>query len=177
MTNNIIVLYNSKTGFTHKYAQLLALELGCTALPLKDAPSGLSQYAAVVFGSRLHAGVFDGWKKAQKLLVRRGAKRLVVFATGAMPNEAGDTIQKTWAQNLTPEELDAIPHFYLQAGLCLERLGAGDRAMLKVAGWAMGLKKGRTLEEESFRDAISRSYDISDPKYLRPLADRLRELA
>ena len=87
----------------------------------------------MAFGSRLHAGVVDGWKKAQKLLAGRGARKLVLFATGAMPNEAEDTIQKMWGQNLTPAELDAIPHFYLQAGLCYERMGGVDRAMMKLA--------------------------------------------
>ncbi len=173
---NFTILYNSKTGFTRKYAQLLAEELGCAALPLGDAPADLSQYAAVAFGRRLHAGVVDGWKKAQKLLNSRGAKKLVVFATGAMPNGAGEQIRKVWEQNLTPGELDAVPHFYLQAGLCLEKLGAGDRAMLKVAGWAMGRKKAKTPEDQAFQDAISRSYDISDPKYIRPVADCLRGL-
>ena len=175
MTNKIIVLYNSKTGFTQKYADLLAAELGCTALPLKNAPSDLSQYSAVVFGSRLHAGIFDGWKKAQKLLQSRGAKKLVVFATGAMPNEAEDTIQTMWEQNLTPAEREAIPHFYLQAGLCYEKMGGMDRAMMKFAAWAMTRKKAKTPEDEAFQNAISKSYDISDPKYLRPLADCLRE--
>ena len=130
----------------------------------------------MAFGSRLHAGIFDGWKKARKLLARRGANKVVLFATGAMPNEAEDQIQKTWAQNLTPEERKSIPHFYLQAGLRLEKLGLGDRAMLKAAAWAMGRKQAKTPEDEAFRDAISRSYDISDPKYLQPLADCLRTL-
>ncbi|MCI8916886.1 MAG: hypothetical protein HFF26_09520 [Oscillospiraceae bacterium] len=101
---------------------------------------------------------------------------MVLFATGAMPNEAEDQIQKTWAQNLTPEERKSIPHFYLQAGLRLEKLGLGDRAMLKAAAWAMDRKQAKTPEDKAFRDAISRSYDISDPKYLRPLADCLRAL-
>ena len=176
MKNNIIILYNSKTGFTQKYADLLAAELGCPALPLKDAPSDLSGYAAVVFGSRLHAGNFDGWKKAQSLLQRRGAKQLVVFATGAMPNEAEDTIQKMWEQNLTPAEREAIPHVYLQAGLCYEKMGGVDRAMMKFAAWAMSRKKAKTPEDEAFQNAISKSYDISDPKYIAPLADCLRDL-
>lgn len=176
MTNNLIILYNSKTGFTRKYAELLALELGCTALPLSRAPADLSGYAAVVFGSRLHAGIFDGWKKAQKLLQSRGAKRLVVFATGAMPNEAEDTIQKIWEQNLTPAEREAIPHFYLQAGLCYEKMGGVDRAMMKFAAWAMSRKKAKTPEDEAFQGAIRQSYDISDPKYIAPLAECLRGL-
>lgn len=177
MKNNIIILYNSKTGFTRKYAELLAAELGCAALPLKDAPSDLSQYGAVVFGSRLHAGTLDGWKKAQKLLQGRGAKKLVVFATGAMPNEAEDAVQTMWAQNLTPEEQKAIPHFYLQAGLCYEKMGGVDRAMMKFAAWAMTRKKAKIPEDEAFQSAIARSYDISDPKYIVPLADCLRGLA
>lgn len=173
---NNIVLYNSKTGFTQKYAEQLATELGCTALPLKDAPSDLSGYAAVVFGSRLHAQTFDGWKKAQKLLQSRGAKKLVVFATGAMPNEAEEQIRKVWEQNLTPAERESIPHFYLQAGLCYEKMGGVDRAMMKFAAWAMSRKKAKTPEDKAFQSAIARSYDISDPKYLQPLADCLREL-
>lgn len=180
--NNIIVLYNSKTGFTQRYAGLIGAELNrekepnCTICPLKNAPSDLSQYGAVVFGSRLHAGMLDGWKKAQKLLTQRGAKKLVVFATGAMPNEAEDAIQKMWAQNLTSEELKRIPHFYLQAGLCYEKMGGVDRAMMKFAAWAMSRKKAKTSEDLAFQAAIAHSYDISDPKYIQSLADCLREM-
>lgn len=174
MKNNMIVLYSSKTGFTQRYAELIGKEMGCPALSLGNAPADLSQYSAVVFGSRLHAGVFDGWKKAQKLLAKRGAKKLVVFATGAMPNEAEDQIQKVWEQNLTAEERNSIPHFYLQAGLCREKLGAVDNAMLNVAAWAMGLKKNKSAEGAAFADAISRSYDIFDPKYIQPVVECLR---
>lgn len=176
MKDQIIVLYNSHTGFTQRYAELIGKELDCPVRALKDTPADLSQYGTVVFGSRLHAGIFDGWKKAQKLLAKRGAKKLVIYATGAMPNEAEEQIQKVWEQNLTPEERKTVPHFYLQAGLCREKLGVGDRAMLNVAAWAMGRKKGRSAEDAAFADAISRSYDISDPKYIQPLVDCLRKL-
>lgn len=173
--NDVIILYNTWTGFTQKYAQLIAQTLDCPVHALKDAPASLFQYDTVVFGSRLHAGTFDGWKKAQKQLVRRGAKKLVVFATGAMPGEAEDTIQKMWEQNLTPEELDAIPHFYLQAGLCYEKMGGVDRAMMKFAAWAMTRKKAKTPEDEAFQNAIRQSYDISDPKYIQPIVSCLKQ--
>ena len=176
MASNVILLYNSKTGFTQRYAELIGKELDCPARPLKDAPADLSQYSAVVFGSRLHAGNFDGWKKARKLLARRGAKQLVVFATGAMPNEAEEQIKTVWEKNLTQEERGSIPHFYLQAGMCLERLGSVDRAMLNVAAWFMGRKKDKSAEAAAFVDAIGRSYDITDEKYIRPMVDCLREL-
>ena len=154
---------------------MLAEELGCAALPLGDAPADLSQYSTVVFGSRLHAGMFDGWKKAQKLLTQRGANKLVVFATGAMPNEAEAQIQKVWDQNLTPEEQKAIPHFYLQAGLCYEKMGGIDRTMMKFAAWAMTRKKAKTAEDKAFQNAIRQSYDISDPKYIEPVITFLKQ--
>lgn len=175
MKNDAIVLYNSWTGFTQRYAGLIGEALGCPVHALRDAPADLSQYGTVVFGSRLHAGSLDGWKKAQKLLARRGAKRLVVFAAGAMPNEAEAQIQKVWAQNLTPEEQKTIPHFYLQAGLCYEKMGGVDRAMMKFAAWAMTRKKAKTPEDKAFQNAIASSYDISDPKYIQPIVSFLQQ--
>ena len=71
MDRNVIVLYNSWTGFTRNYAQLMAQALDCPALPLSEAPADLSGYDAVAFGSRLHAGILDGWKKARTLLARQ----------------------------------------------------------------------------------------------------------
>ena len=174
MDRNVIVLYNSWTGFTRNYAQLMAQALDCPALPLSEAPADLSGYDAVAFGSRLHAGNLDGWKKARTLLARRGAKGLVLFATGAMPNEAEEQIQKVWEQNHTRSEQKTIPHFYLQAGLCYEKMGGVDRAMMKFAAWAMTRKKAKTEEDKAFQNAISGSYDISDPKYIRPLVDYIR---
>lgn len=176
MNDKFIVLYISKTGFTRRYGELIGQALDCPALPLADAPADLSRCRAVVFGSRLHAGMLDGWKKARKLLAQRGAKQLVVFAAGAMPNEAQAQIQKVWAQNLTAEERESIPHFYLQAGLCYEKMGGVDRAMMKFAAWAMTRKKAKTPEDEAFQSAISHSYDISDPRYIQPVVDCLRGL-
>ena len=176
MKNNAIVLYNSKTGFTQRYAELIGREVGCLVLPLRDAPADLSPYTAVVFGSRLHAGTFDGWKKVRALLAQRGAKKLVVFATGAMPNQAEAQIQKMWAQNLTAEERETVPHFYLQAGLCYEKMGGIDRAMMKFAAWAMTRRKDETPEDEAFQNAIRQSYDISGPEYIRPVVDCLGTL-
>ena len=173
--DSMIVLHNSHTGFTQRYAELIGKELDCPVHALKDAPADLSQYGTVVFGSRLKAGTVDGWKKAQKLLAKRGAKQLVLFATGAMPNEAEDKIRQVWEQNLTAGERETIPHFYLQAGLCREKLGGMDNAMLNVAAWAMGLKKNKSEEAAAFVDSISRSYDITDPKYIQPLVDCVRE--
>ncbi len=42
---------------------------------------------------------------------------LVVFATGATPLAAEDTVNTIWKANISKEELMKIPHFYMQSGL------------------------------------------------------------
>ena len=136
MNRSILVIHNSHTGFTQRYAELIGNALDCPVCALK---------------------------------------KLVVFATGTMPNEAEAQIQAMWEQNLTRSEQKTIPHFYLQAGLCYEKMGGVDRAMMKFAAWAMSRKKAKTAEDEAFQNAIRQSYDISDPKYIQPLVSRLKQ--
>ena len=66
-----------------------------------------------------------------------GAKPMIVFATGGMPNSAVDTLEEMWRNNLTADEMKEIPHFYMQAGICYEKLGPIDKAMMKMAASMM----------------------------------------
>lgn len=94
MENKRIVVYKSSTGFTKKYAEWIAEELKC---PLADyrtvTAEMLSGYEVVVFGSRAHAGMIDGYKKARELFQKSGAGKIVLFVTGATPNAAEDMIR------------------------------------------------------------------------------------
>ena len=38
-----------------------------------------------------------------------------------------------WSQNLSAEELEKIPHFYMPAGLCYEKMSFPDKLMMKTA--------------------------------------------
>ena len=47
-----IVIYNSQTGFTKKYADWITEAAGCEAVPLKKVRKvKLAEYDAIVFGS------------------------------------------------------------------------------------------------------------------------------
>ena len=57
MSKSILILYKSKTGFTKKYAGMIAEETGGTAMDFKEGtPELLSSFDRVLFGSRMHAG-------------------------------------------------------------------------------------------------------------------------
>ena len=172
----IILVYKSETGFTRKYAQWIARDTGCDLLEFRKANSAaLRGYDIVVFGSRLHAGSLDGLKKFRGICAEAGVKQLVLFATGAAPNAAEDTIAQTWKNNLSRDELAAIPHFYMQAGLNYESMGFIDRTMMKMVSGMLSRKKELSAEEAAFARSIEKSYDISDEKYIQPLVDYLKK--
>lgn len=170
MHDKNLVIYKSVTGFTKQYAEMIAQELDCPALELKNVSAKtLSEYETVIFGGRFHAGSIDGLKKARKLFEAGTAKQLVVFATGATPNTAQDIITDAWNSNFTPDELKNTPHFYMQAGLRYERMPFFDKIMMKAFVAMMKHKKDKNAYEKSLESAISASYDISAREYIRPL--------
>ena len=173
--NKILVVYKSITGFTKQYAEMIAQELDCTLLNFKGITvETMSNYDTVIFGGRLHAGMVDGLKKSKELFKQSKAKKLVVFATGATPQEAEDVINEVWNNNLTSTELIDIPHFYMQSGLCYENMSLPDKIMMKMFSAIMKKKKDKTEHEKEFEHAISCSYDISSKEYIFPLVNSLK---
>lgn len=174
--NKIIVVYKSSTGFTKKYAEMIAEEINCTLADYKTVNvKMLSEYNTVVFGSRAHAGLIDGYKKAKELFQKSEANKFVLFVTGATPNTAEDVIEEFWKQNLTADELSEIPHFYMQSGLCYEKMSFWDKLMMKAAALIIKNKKDKDSNDKAFEQAITNSYDISSKTYIEPLVSFLKE--
>lgn len=164
-----IIIYKSKTGFTKQYATWISEALNCEVKSVKSVNAKeLKDYDLVIFGSRVHAGFIDGLKKIKAL----GLKKLVVFATGATPKEATESIEKIWNDNFTVEEEN--PHFYFPSGLCYEKMGFFDRLIMKMVSKMMQKKKDKTDIEEGFAHAISKSFDDSDKKYIEPLVNYVK---
>lgn len=179
MNGKILVCYKSVTGFTREYAQMIADELDCTAMDLKDVDAErVSQYDSVVFGGRCCAGAVDGLKKMKEYIEKSGVKTFVVFATGATPISAKDMIEEAWKNNFTPEELSRIPHFYLPGGLRYEKMPLAERLMMKAFAAVMKSKvknkKDKTEEDREMERTISNSYDISSKAYIEPLVALLK---
>lgn len=174
----ILITYKSKTDFTKRYAEMIANEVNCDILPFLEVTNGtMSSYDTIVFGGGLYAGGVNGLKKANDMFHKSSAKQLIVFATGGTPNEGSDKeIAEVWARNLSPEELDTVPHFYMQAGLCYEKMSFPNRLMMKMFASMLGKKADKTDYEKGFAEAIKSSYDIFDKKYAEPLIQHLKGL-
>lgn len=174
MNSKILVCYKSVTGFTKRYAEMIAAETDGTLMDFRDVTAEtVSQYDLVVFGGRFHAGTVDGLKKVKGFIAKGNVKAFVVFATGAMPATAEDTIQQAWENNLSADELRQIPHFYMPGGLCYEKMPLSEKMMMKAFAAVMKSrlknKKDKTAEDMEIERGISASYDISSKEYIKPL--------
>ncbi len=174
MNNKTLIIYKSSTGFTEKYAKLIASKTGCKLAAYKSVTPGLiAKYDTIVFGSRAHAGMIDGYKKIKKITSKIPSVKLILFVTGATPATSKDIIEAFWKQNLSPEEMLKIPHFYMPGGLCYEKMSMPDKLMMKMAALMIKNKKNKTPFEAGFENAIKASYDISSPEYIKPLVSIL----
>lgn len=170
----ILVTYKSVTGFTKHYAELIARQVNCTLLDFKGASEkAMSEFDVVVYGARVHAGKISGLSKAKEMFAKSGAKKLIVFATGATPAAAAEEIEKVHNANISPSE--NIPFFYMQSGLRYEKMPLGDRMIMKAAASMMSKKNDKSDVETGFEQAIKSSYDMSSDEFVQPLVKYLNE--
>lgn len=166
-----IIIYNSKTGFTERYAGWLAKQLNCETVRYRDRnKTDLIEYDTVIYAGSVHAGLIRGLKWFKKQLPLLEGKKKIVLAVGAMP--AGEEMAANVASaNFTQEELGDIRLFYLPGGLCYEKMGVFDRLFMKLFRKMLASRKNPSAEEAETAKAISHSYDIADRAYLEPVVD------
>ena len=169
---NVLVTYKSKTEFTKWYAEIIAKGLEADLAEFSEVTAEkMSGYDVIVYGGGLYAGRVNGFKKAKEMFATSTAKKLVVFATGATPNVVTDKVDEVWQTNLTEEERATIPHFYMQSGLCYEKMSFADKTIMKMLANMLSKKADKSKEEEGQEQAIKSSYNSSDEKYAQPLID------
>lgn len=172
----ILVTYKSKTEFTKWYAEEIAREVGGELLDFKEATvDKMSEFDVVVYGGGLYAGMINGFKKAKEMFGKSSAKRMVVFATGGTPNEATEKIDEVWKVNLSEAEREAIPHYYMQGGICYEKMSFPNRTLMKMMANMLSKNQNKDDAEAGFEQAIKNSYNISSEKYAEPLIRYLLE--
>jgi len=161
-----IIIYHSKTGFSQRYAEWLAEDLGSQAVPYRDRKTvSLSRYDTIILFGGLYAGNMSGlgWLKKQPLT----GKRAAAVAVGCSPMDwpgLAESMEKLFGG--TP-----IQGFYCQGGLAYDRMGAVDRAMM--AGLRAALRSKPEMAE--MLAGISRSFDGTDRSYLAPVLTWARQ--
>lgn len=117
----IIVSYNSKTGFTEKYAKWIAEALNCKALSAAELKN-VSEYDLVIHGGRIMGGMISGFENIKKL----NPHNLITFGVGfTKDNNYVATVRET---NHTGD----IPTFYFQGGMNPAKMGFIGKFIIKI---------------------------------------------
>lgn len=169
-----IVIYNSQTGFTKRYAEWIAEATGADCLELSDAKKkDLAAYEAIIFGGWACAGTINkiSWFKAN--IDRWADKKLIAFCVGASPIENPE-IEIALKQNFNESEQKKVKTFYCPGGINYEKMSAPSKQMMKMFVKMMKAKKDKTEAEQIMVKMLSSSYDISDKKYIDPILQYLK---
>lgn len=119
----LLVVYQSKTGFTEKYAQWIAKELRCEAKRVKTVTEqDIASSDIVIHGGWILGGMINGLEKVRKMSPRQ----LVVFGVGSM--EEGREEENIIALN----HLEETPFFYMRGGMDPKKMGFFQRMTVKA---------------------------------------------
>ena len=171
-----LIIYTSQTGFTQKYAEWLGERMQGDVLNLKEA-----QKKDAAFFDGYQAIVYGGWAMAGKVTksnwfldkaVGWKDKRLAMFCVGGAPAESRN-VEAALKSMLTDEQRKYIKAFYCPGGFNYERMSGVSKVAMKMFIASLKKKKDATDEERQMADLISTSYDISDKKYIEPIAEYL----
>lgn len=161
------IVYESNTGYTEQYAQLLAQRTGLPCLRLSEAVHTLPPGRDVLFLGWLMAGRVSGLGKARKRWYIRG-----ICGVGLAPVTPGG-LDKLRACCGSPD----TEVFLLQGGADYSRLHGIHRAMLRMAAGVLRKKiqSQPTLSDQD-RDVLElfdRGGSRVDPGALVPVTDWL----
>lgn len=164
-----VVIYNSQTGFTKRYAKWIAEAAGADCLTLSEAKKkSLSEYETIVFGGWACAGGISklGWFKSN--MDNWPDKKLIVFCVGGSPIDSPE-IDPALKRNFSESERRKVSVFYCPGGFNYEKMSAPSKLMMKMFVKSLKAKRNKTRDEEEMIKMISSSYDISDKKYVEPI--------
>lgn len=144
------IVYESLTGFTKKYAELLAEATGLKAYDRKNNASGLKKGTSIIFFGWLMAGGVKGYKKA----LRKYNISALAGVGAASPSEkaANDIIARY--------KIIDMPVFYLQGGLDMNKLRGLYKIMMKNVSkstTAAVEKKETPTEEELLMQDLAKN--------------------
>ncbi|MBE5853146.1 MAG: hypothetical protein E7299_09425 [Lachnospiraceae bacterium] len=161
-----IVVYQSETGFTKKYAEWIAEALDCEAVPFKKVnETKLKDYDKVIYGGWLMGGAIVGVEKIKAM----NLKDVVVFATGASP-AMEELVQAIRVQN----HLEDVPFFYFESGINYEKMGFMKRSMLKMVRKNIMKKPDKTESDKFMEKALEKSYDNTNKEAINGLVESVK---
>ncbi len=137
----MVIVYESKTGFTKKYANMLAAKTNLKAVSVKEI-SKINKEEEIIFLGWMKAGKIQGLSKVRKYNIK------AVCGSGT-----GRTAEPSEESVIARNKIQGVPFFYLRGGCFpLKEIKGMDKILLSMF---LKMLKGRKEKEESIVEAIT----------------------
>lgn len=173
--NKTVVIYESKYGWTRRYAKWIAEELSCPVFEKKDfRPQNFSQYERIIYGGGLYAGSVSGISLITQNWKLIADKQVILFTCGfADPDDPYDisNIRSSLSKVLSGEMMEHICFFHLRGGIDYSRLGIIHKIMMFGFHKMLLKKEAHSLRDEDRQilETYGKYIDFTDRQSIRPL--------
>lgn len=162
-----IVIYTSKRGSTKQYAEWIAEDLGCRAVPLDDVLKegiDLHDYGCVVYGGWIRGSGIVDFDKFAKLLDEDVMKRLIVYGTG-FADETAENYAQVWGYSigkLDPKNENGAILYILGGRYVPEEVTGMDGFLIKIMRTVLlsGSTPDAKKQADKIRDRIDNGVDM-----------------
>ena len=163
------IVYTSNTGYTAKYAHLLAEKTELPVYTLEEAKKSLPAGTDIVYLGWLMASFVKGYNKAAKLFYVRAVCGVCMGETGSQT----DDVRKN---NKIPAE---VPVFTMQGGFNMKKLRGAYKFMMKLMVKKLTKditsKPSITSEDKKLLYMMTEGADYVLPQNLDPVIEFLEK--
>ena len=172
-----MIIYTSQTGFTKKYAEILANRIGAETVSLDKIKKKQDDFFAdadtIIYGGWVMAGKVVGSDWFIEKIPKWQDKKLAIYCVGGSPKDAPETAEML--KRVLPQNLkESVKVFYCQGGIDYEKMSFFMRMTMKTFAKALN-GKNATAEQKKAAEWMSKSYDSSDEKYIDPIVEYINE--
>ena len=171
-----IILYKSKYGSTHKYAEWLQKETGYDCMENKSVNvKQVQKYDTIIIGGGVYASGIAGLSFLKKNIRSLEDKTIIVFCVGASPydEDAINQIRELHFKDM----LSQIPLYYCRGAWNEKAMSFKDRTLCNLLKKAVAKQNPDTYEpwQKALMCAVGKNCDWTDKEYLQPLLTFLRD--
>ena len=174
--SNILVLYQSKTGFTRRYAEWIGEELNCNVQEMKRVKTEqMKMYDTIIFGGYVHAGTIVGANFIMKYWKEIKEKNIFLFTVGLREGNV-HKVEQLWKRQFTTEQLDRMKMFYLRGGFDLKKLGIWDTLLIKLFKFILSSQKEPVPETSGIMEMFDCPVDFAKKENLETLMKAVKKV-
>jgi flavodoxin len=163
------IVYVSNTGFTKRYAEMLAEKIGVPMYKLEETKGKITSSDEIVYMGWIMAGGIKGFEKARKKFNIK-----VVCAVGMGSPKGNQSEELLKKHNIENEKL-----FYLQGGFSMNKLHGIYKLMMKtmekVIKKSLEKKLEKTEEDIKMLDEINNGSDYVSEDNIIPVVNWIKE--